>query len=141
MREFGVAFNFQVLVAGKELALSHVRGLALEADPATLTREADRGTAEGFRFAAKARPTTVVLRRTVDGSRELFAWRKEALDGKPALRDVDILQLDRLGEKPVAHWRLRGCWPLRWSGPELDAIAGGVAYEELELVCAGVDWI
>lgn len=141
MREPGVAFKFQVLIDGVELAIAQVSGLALAADKATLVWEDDRGTGVGRRFSATPLPPTVVLRRPLDGSRLLFDWRREALAGKPALRDVEIVQLDRAGKEPVARWRLRGCFPLRWGGPSFDALAGAVAFEELELVCAELEWV
>jgi len=141
VREPGVAFKFQVLIDGAELSITQVSGLALAADKATLVREEDRGTKAGLRFSATPLPPCIVLRRALDGSRDLFDWRREAVAGEPALRDVEIVQLDRAGLAPVARWRLRGCFPLRWGGPCFDARAGAAAFEELELACAELEWV
>lgn len=38
---------------------------------------------------------------------------------------------------PVASWRLRGVYPSKWEGPELDGSSGGIAMETLVLVHEG----
>lgn len=39
--------------------------------------------------------------------------------------------------KPIVSWQLRGVYPARWTGPELDATTAGIAKEKLELAHEG----
>jgi hypothetical protein len=84
---------------------------------------------------------TVVLRRALTRSRELYEWRRRIVDGKRDLRTVTISQLDAAGGKVVNSWRLVGAWPRRWSGPAFDAAQAGLAYEELELAFEDLVWL
>jgi len=84
---------------------------------------------------------TVTLRRAVDTSRVFHAWGHSAGSGKPDLRTVTILLLSGPGGEPVQRWELRKARPVRWSGPELDALSGELAIEELEITYESVEWI
>ena len=42
--------------------------------------------------------------------------------------------------KPVNIWRLRTAVPLRWSGPDLDARSGELAFEEVEVTYDKIEW-
>lgn len=84
---------------------------------------------------------TVVLRRALSSSRELYEWRRRIVDGKRDRRTVTISQLDAAGGEVVNSWRLVGAWPRRWSGPAFDAAQTGLAYEELELAFDDLVWL
>ena len=84
---------------------------------------------------------TVVLRRALTRSPELYEWRRRIVDGKRDRRTVTISQLDGPGGRIVNSWRLVQAWPRRWSGPTLDAVEGGLAYEELELAFDDLVWL
>jgi hypothetical protein len=84
---------------------------------------------------------TVVLRRALSTSRELFEWRRAVAAGSDDRRDVTIRQLAAPGGAVVNAWRLVGAWPCRWSGPELDAQRDDVAVEELELAFEDLVWL
>ncbi len=120
--------HFRVLIGRRELGFSHVGRVTSETD---LTLPAD---ARRHAFG------TVVLRRAVTRSTELFDWRKAIVDGKDDRRVVTIQQLDGPGGKVVNAWRLVRAWPARWSGPDLDALVSAIAYEELELAFDDVTW-
>ena len=83
---------------------------------------------------------TVVLRRALTRSTELYDWRRRIVDGTDDRRAVTIHQLDRPGGEIVNSWRLVRAWPCRWSGPAFNALESGVAYEELELVFDELEW-
>jgi phage tail-like protein len=120
--------NFRVVIGGLEVGCSSVSGLASESEPSD------------DRAAGNPRLRNVVLRRAVDGSKDLWAWRQAVVDGKEDRRDVAIEHLDDLGERVVNAWTLHEAWPCRWSGPSFDAIAGGVAMEEVELSYLRLTW-
>jgi hypothetical protein len=112
--------NFRVLIDGVEVGISEISSLTSEAEG-------------GYR--------TVVLRRALTGSRELFSWREQAQAGEPAERRVLIEHQDSTGTPVIGAFELEGAWPCRWSGPALNASDGeSIAYEELELAYSRLHW-
>jgi phage tail-like protein len=84
---------------------------------------------------------SVVLRRALTGSRDLYAWRRHILDGKDDRRTVTIEQLEAPGARIANAWQLVGARPVRWSGPEFDAMESRIAYEEVELEFDDLVWL
>ena len=121
--------HFQVLIGDRELGFSQVGPLTSETD---LNAPPDR---------AAHRFQTVVLRRALTGSTELYRWRRLIIDGKDDRRDVTISQLATPGGAVVSSWRLVQAWPCRWSGPALDALSGSIACEEIELTFQDLIWL
>jgi phage tail-like protein len=121
--------HFEVLIGDRELGFSSVGPLTSETDlDAPLDRSAHRYE-------------TLVLRRALTTSTELFDWRRHIVDGKDDRRDVTIRQLSAPGGKTVHAWKLARAWPRRWSGPALDALSGDVAVEEIELSFDDLVWL
>ncbi len=120
--------HFRVLVGRTELGFSEVGSVTSQTDPT---------------LPADARPHgfgTVVLRRALGRSTELFDWRRAIVAGKDDRRPVTIQLLDGPGGDVAGSWQLVGAWPSRWSGPALNALESGIAYEELELTFDDVVW-
>jgi tail tube protein gp19 len=84
--------------------------------------------------------TPVTIRRALDRSQALFAWRAAIVAGQPDTRDVTVQVLDSPGGRPVVTWLLHDAWPLSWSGPVLDALQPGAALEQAELAYARLRW-
>jgi len=120
--------HFRVLIGRRELGFCQVSRLTSETDLAV--------PSEQRRHAYE----TVVLRRALTGSTELYDWRRRIVDGTDDRRVVTIHQLDGPGGRIVNSWRLVRAWPCRWSGPAFDALESGVAYEELELAFDELTW-
>ena len=83
----------------------------------------------------------IVLRRALTTSTDLYDWRRAIVDGKDDRRDVTIRLLSAPGGKVINAWRLVRAWPVRWSGPELDALVDDVAFEEIELEFDELVWL
>jgi T4-like virus tail tube protein gp19 len=124
---FGTS-HFRVLIGRRELGFSDVGPVTSATD---LALPPDQ---RGHRFE------TVLLRRALTASTELYEWRRAIVDGKDDRRTVTIHQLDGPGGKIVNSWRLVRAWPSRWSGPAFNALESGVALEELELSFDDVVW-
>ena len=120
---------FQVLIGDRQVGFAEVGQLTSETG---LDASSDRPV---HRFA------TVVLRRALTTSTELYDWRRLIVDGKDDRRDVTIRQLSAPGGKIVNSWRLMRAWPCRWSGPGFDALSNEIAYEELELTFDDLVWL
>jgi T4-like virus tail tube protein gp19 len=120
--------HFRVLIGRRELGFCEVGRLSsvtdLEAPP----------DAQRHRFE------TLVLRRALTRSSELFDWRRKVLAGSEDRRPVTIQQLDASAGTVVNTWRLERAWPCRWSGPAFDARQSDIAYEELELAYDDIVW-
>ena len=114
---------FRVLIDDAELGFAKISRLSSH-------------DAEGDR-----RYETVILRRALSGSRELYAWRRHILDGKDDRRTVTIEQLEAPGARTANAWQLVGARPVRWSGPEFDATESRIAYEEIELEFDDLVWL
>ena len=120
---------FQILIGDRELGFAEVGRLTSETDLGT---PSDRPV---HRFA------TVVLRRALTTSTELYDWRRLIVDGKDDRRDVTIHQLSAPGGRIVNSWKLMRAWPCRWSGSRFDAMSNDIAYEELELTFDDLVWL
>jgi phage tail-like protein len=81
----------------------------------------------------------VTLKRGILDSSDLWAWIEDVrLNSVNAQREVVITLNNEAGER-VEAWTLRGCIPLKWTGPTLAGKGGGdVAMEELTLSCEGI---
>jgi phage tail-like protein len=98
-----------------------------------LSSEVDPETGEGFAH--------VVLRRALTRDTTLFDWRRAVADGERDRRTVTIHQLERAGGRIANSWRLVRAWPCRWSGPALNALESGIAFEEVELAFDDLVWV
>lgn len=120
---------FEVLIGDRELGFSQVGPLTSETD------------LDGPPGRPAHRFRSVVLRRALTSSRELYDWRRRIVDGADDRRDVTIRQLATPGGAVVSAWRLVRAWPCRWSGPDLDALSGDIAREEIELTFDDLVWL
>lgn len=121
--------HFRVLIGALELGFAEVSRLSSGTDLA-LPRDERSHSFE-----------TVVLRRALTRSTELFDWRRNIISGKDDRRPVTIHLLDEAGGGTVNSWLLEGAWPRRWTGPTLAARGSDVAMEELELAYDGLVWL
>jgi hypothetical protein len=121
--------HFRVLIGRTDVGFCEVGRISSETD---LALPADE---RAHRFA------TVVLRRALTQSTELYDWRMKIAAGKRDRRAVTIQQLDSAGGTIVNAWRLDGAWPCRWSGPSFNAVGNDLALEELELCFDDVVWL
>jgi phage tail-like protein len=131
--------RFAVHVDGEEIAVAWVSAPTLAADRGSVTARPVPRDPDRVVWTGKPERGTVVLARAVDGDRTFYEWRRAALSSGrevhvAATRDVEVAVLDAAGLKPVFTYRLVSAWPLRWSGPALDALQPSVAVEELELI-------
>jgi hypothetical protein len=116
--------HFRVLIGREELGFAEVSPLSSQVDPES-----------GEQFGR------VVLRRALSRDTTLFDWRRAIVDGKNDCRNVTIHQLERAGGRIANSWRLVRAWPCRWSGPALNALESGVAFEEVELAYDDLVWV
>ena len=97
---------FRVLIGDRELGFAEVSRLTSETPPD-----------ESHRFE------TVILRRALTRSTELYDWRRSIVAGADDRRDITIHQLEGPDGAIANSWRLLGAWPCRWSGPAFNALS------------------
>ena len=119
---------FEVLIGDRELGFAEVGRLTSETDLAAADRPVHR-------------LATVVLKRALTTSTELYDWRRLIVAGKDDRRDVTIRQLSAPGGTVVNSWRLLRAWPCRWSGPAFNAMSNEIAFEELEVTFDDLVWL
>ncbi|MEU6284006.1 phage tail protein [Streptomyces sp. NPDC047028] len=92
----------------------------------------------------KYTPVTLERAVTEHGSARVQQWLSEMASKWMNNRYCDYgggtaaITLADAALNPVAKWELRGVYPSKWTGPDLDAMgSGGVALERLELVHSG----
>ncbi len=135
-----LAVHFEVLIDGTPLSCAHISPLAVTGVESGLKRSVSPDDRESIVWSAPHQPGRLVITRALDRNRYLYAWRREAMSGKPATRTIEINHLERSGGTPLFRWELTFAWPLRWTGPRYDALHGGIAFEELDVVYNDLLW-
>jgi phage tail-like protein len=77
------------------------------------------------------------LERGVTDSRALWQWVEDALNGRIERKSGRVILLDSIGQEQWG-WEFHEAYPIKWSGPELDADRASVAIEALELTHNGI---
>src|SRR5665811_1297106 len=88
-----VAAHFIVEIDGQPLSCVRVSGLEMASRVEELASKKDPEHPDDPKrvlWSAPAEPGTLLLTRALDGDRTLYAWRKEAMSGEPAVRTVSI---------------------------------------------------
>jgi len=86
--------------------------------------------------------TDVSLKRGIINSADFWEWIQQArTDSVGAFRDVTITLNDEAG-RGVEGWKLINCFPMKYTGPQLEGKGGGdVAIEELTLSAEGFEFV
>lgn len=131
---------FRLSVAGKTwLEFSECSGLSLE----TGTEEYAEGGENRFAyvFPSRAKPPPLVLKRGLTTTRKVWEWYVQFVEeGKVEPRDgqVELYGSPDFDQDPVRVWAFTRGYPVKWTGPELNAMSPGVAFETVELVHLGL---
>lgn len=117
---------------------SEVTGLEMTLE----TEEYQEGGVNTYTHTLPSRFTypNLVLRRGLTDSRTLWQWIQNVADALLPLterKNVRIILLDSTGKESWG-WEFRDAYPVKWTGPELQADQGVVAMEALELAHKGI---
>lgn len=138
-------YNFSVALLDSKSALTSIAlttGLAPAAGfmecsglemtmPAEEFREGGRNGAV-LKFPARVAHGNIKLRRGVTFNQDLWLWYFGFVEGQGKRRNGTITLMSDEG-KPVRIWRFTRGLPVRWAGPQMNALTGQVAIEELEI--------
>ncbi len=133
------AFRFVVeldamLVAG----FSEVHGLEAQ----TEVEEIREGGVNGYvhRLPKGTRYPSIVLRRGMSSSQELWNWYDAASQGNVTRKSGSIILIKQDGVE-LCRWNFFDAYPIKWSGPSLNASSSDVAIESVELAHNGIKTI
>ncbi len=130
------AFNFIVELDGIQSAgFMECSGLSAEI---TVIEYREGSSNAPIKLPGLRKFSNITLKRGMTQSRDLWQWFKSILQGKIDRRNGSIVILadDR---SEVARVNFVSAWPCKWDGPHLNAKAGEVAIETLELTHEGLD--
>jgi phage tail-like protein len=134
------------LPAAIRLGFSEVSGLGADMEIETYH---EGGRNQGpLRFVRRGEYPSLVLRRGVTDSTELWEWFRQVTltPGPPERRNGLVLAFDRNASglagspdpQPIAIWFFANALPTRLSGPTLQARSNEIAIESLELAHEGL---
>ena len=129
------AFNFVVNFDGGEEfgGFSDVSGIGTEVTVAEYRAGNDKEN-HVRKVAGVHKVSDVTLKRGIVNFDSLWAWIDETRTAGPAAQKTVAIALLDEAHNPVRTWLLRGCIPMKYTGPTLAGKGGGdVALEEVVL--------
>ncbi len=109
----------------------------------TETIEYKEATKEGRMIIRKVpgamKWSDITLERRIDGSRSLWEWRKQVIEGDidTARRDGSVVAKNSKFEE-VARWNFTAGWPSKWTGADFDAGSNDIATEKVVITHEGL---
>ena len=82
--------------------------------------------------------SNISLKRGMTDDKDLWTWRKKAIDGKVDRKNGSIILMDDAGEEKI-RWNYVDGWPTKWTGPTFNATANEVAIETMDIAHEGVE--
>lgn len=130
-------FKFRIQIDGiSKAGFREVTGLDASTD-AVDYREGDGDSI--LKLAGLKKFSNITLKRGITTDLDLWKWRTMVMDGKigQARKDGQIIVLDDEG-KEAAEWTFTAGWPMKWTGPGLNATANEVAIDTVEIAHEGL---
>jgi phage tail-like protein len=88
------------------------------------------------KLPGEAKFTNIVLKRGMTSDLSSWEWMQETLDGKLTRKAMSVALLSDAGAE-VLRFNFRETWPVKWSGPILNAETSDIAIETLEIAHEG----
>jgi phage tail-like protein len=130
------AFRFEVQIDGMAASgFSECSGLTLE----ITTEDYAEGGQNSYmrKFPGRTKQTNLVFKHGIVDSR-LWDWFYDLTQGSVTLRGGTIIVYDPSGSEQVMIWSFKDAFPVKWSGPDLNASQNAVAVETLEICHQGL---
>ncbi len=131
------SYRFRVEIDGLERAgFRECSGLDFTHDPVEYREGPDPLTAR--KLPGLIKYSNISLKWGLSDDKELWDWRKEAVDGTVKRKNGSIVLLDDANEEKM-RWNFREGWPSKWTGPSFNATGNEVAIETLEIAHEGLE--
>jgi phage tail-like protein len=134
-----LSYRFVVEIDGIISAgFSEVTGLDVEIE----TEEYQEGGVNTHSHTLPTRATfpNLTLRRGITDQPLLYKWTESVVNGRVLRLPVLVFMLDEM-DVPTWGWSVHKAYPVKWTGPELQADQSTVAMEAIELAHTGVSKI
>ncbi|HLG13136.1 MAG TPA: phage tail protein [Blastocatellia bacterium] len=129
-------FNFFIEIEGVLAGgFSECSGLQVETEVHEYAEGGQNDYVHRFRGRTKYPPLVLKHGLTlIDG---LWRWHQDVIKGDFERKNGTIYLMNRRGI-PVLWWDFKEAFPTKWTGPELRASSGDVAFESVELAHRGL---
>ena len=92
-----------------------------------------------YKIPGNLKYDNIVLKRGVTDDLQVWDWRKKVEDGKvEEARMSGTITMFNQENTPVAEWTFDNAWPVKVSGPTLNAGGNEIAVEELHIAHEGM---
>jgi phage tail-like protein len=131
-----LAFRFEVNLAGLPVGgFSDCSGLASETE---IQEYPEGGRNDSVhKLIGRSKQPNLVLKRGI-ADRLLWDWYYDLTQGRIVTRHGTVTIKSPDGGSAVAEWEFSDAFPVKWTGPELNATQSAVAVETLELAHSGL---
>lgn len=135
-------FYFLITLGGAEAAgfFREMSGFSSEHDVVEHQWVDKQGKPQVSKMPGQGKWSNLTLKRGIDSENQLWAWRKQVVDGKveEARKDGTIQIVDYTGAVTVTFNFVRG-WPCKYTSPGLNASSNEVVLEEIEIAHEGFE--
>ena len=129
--------HFQVEWGGTNLGFMEVSGLEINYDVVE-DREGSSPEYSSQKMPGRPHYSNIVLKRGITaGDNEFYKWINTIKLNTAERRDITISLLDE-EHKPVIVWKVKNAFPVKLTGPLLNASASEIALETIELAHEGL---
>jgi len=129
--------HFQVDWGGSRIAFSEVTGLTIEYEVVEY-RDGSSPEARFIKMPGLLKNNNITLKRgIVKGDNEFYQWINTVSLNQVERRNLTVSLLDE-NHAPIMVWKVKNAWPVKLESPLLNAQAGDVAIESLELAHEGI---
>lgn len=128
-------FRYKVSVGGTDAGFNEVTGFDISIDSIEY-REGDDATTP-YKLPGLTKYSNITFKHGITDSMELYNWIKSCVEGKIERKVVTISAMGESGSV-VAVWQLSEAWPVKYTGPDFNALGSDVAIESMELAHEGL---
>ena len=91
-------------------------------------------------FPKQMKYPRIVLKRGMTSSSELWDWYDAVIAGKVLRKNGAVILQNQAGTE-LCRWNFFDAYPVKWSGPDLNATSSEIAIESIEMVHNGIKTI
>jgi phage tail-like protein len=127
------------ILKGGQGTFRECSGLGSESEIIEHKASTSDGKIISYKIPGNLKWDTVVLKRGVTDDMAIWDWRKKVEEGDVTGARTDVtITLFNQAHDAVAEWTFDNAWPVKVSGPSLNAGDNSLAVEELHLAHEGM---
>jgi phage tail-like protein len=130
-------FNFTVNFGGENINFQEV--ILPESEIEVIEyRDGSDVSSSVRKFPGLTKYSNLILKRSMTRTQDMYEWFKQTKQGNLEKRDITVSILNEEKE-PLAVWKMRSCWPTKYSGSTLKAKNSEIVIETLEIATEDVE--